>query len=68
MNNQAIVNGSMARDQRADIVALWRQAVLGNAAARRVFLQRIMPAHALPAAPAPIELRPARRQQPRAAA
>jgi hypothetical protein len=70
VNNQTLFNGSVALDPQAEIVELWRQAVLGDAAARRIFLQRIMPASALPALPVPIEFapRPARRQQTRAAA
>jgi hypothetical protein len=70
VNNQTLFNGSVALDPQAEIVELWRQAVLGDAAARQIFLRRIMPESALPTLPALIEFAPrlARPQQTRAAA
>jgi hypothetical protein len=70
MNNQTRQNGSMAIEERVEIVALWRQAVLGDAAARRALLWRIMPASAIEMPPVIIEfdMRRAHRQPDRVAA
>jgi hypothetical protein len=44
MSNRAIQDRSFGMGGQGDIVEIWRQAVLGNAAARRFMLRRIMPA------------------------
>ena len=69
MNNVIIYNAPAKSDTQADIVAVWKQAVLGNASARQAFLQRIMPGAELDgAAAAEVELLDAYRKPNRAAA
>ncbi|HJZ48849.1 MAG TPA: hypothetical protein VKE41_16840 [Roseiflexaceae bacterium] len=70
MNNRTILKGSAALDIRGDIVEVWRQAVLGDAAARRALLRRIMPASLVDVSPAiiDIDVLAARRRPDRAAA
>ena len=52
MSNQIRHNGTAAIEVQDEIVALWRQAVLGDAAARRALLWRMMPASAIEMPPA----------------
>ena len=52
MSNQIRHNRSVAIEEQDAIVALWRQAVLGDAAARRTLLQRMLPASAIEMPPA----------------
>ncbi len=57
MNNRTIQD-SVALDRRHDIVEMWRQAVVGDAAARGAFLLRILPLRALDIPPTTIEFQP----------
>ena len=55
MNKQTRHNGSVAIEEQDEIVTLWRQAVLGSAAARRALLWWMMHASALETSLATIE-------------
>ena len=55
MSNRTLTKGSLL-DTQGDVVEIWRQAVLGNALARRALLRRIMPSSAAGVSPAIIEL------------
>ena len=69
MNNLLVYTAPDAIDTHGDIVALWQQAVLGNAKARQALLKRIMPASAVGMTPAvEIDSLSAYRKQVRAAA
>ena len=68
MNNVITYNAPAKSDTQADIVAMWKQAVLGSASARQAFLQRIMPADALAVALAEVDLLDSYRKPNRAAA
>jgi hypothetical protein len=68
VNKRMTYNGTMAPSTRDDVVDLWRQAVLGDASARRSFLLRIMPQSEMPAAPViEFDSRAGRRRRDRAA-
>jgi len=43
VSNRSMPDRSFGLGVQGDIVEIWRQAVLGNAVARRVLLRRIMP-------------------------
>ena len=43
MSNRSMQDRSFGLGAQGDIVEIWRQAVQGNAVARRVLLRRIMP-------------------------
>jgi hypothetical protein len=58
VNKLSTLNGMMAIDKHDDIVELWRQAVLGQASARRALLSRVMPASERPAAASVIAFAP----------
>lgn len=47
MSNQALQERSVGMAAPGDIVEIWRQAVQGDAPARRALLRRIMPASAI---------------------
>jgi hypothetical protein len=70
MNQQTRRNGSVAIAEQNEFVALWRRAVLGDAAARRGLLWRIMPesAIAMPSAIIEFDMRRVYPQPDRAAA
>ena len=70
MNNRIIYNKSAAVDPQGDIVALWRQAVLGDRAALQAFLRRVMPDDTVDMPPAIVvtDVPFARRRPTRAAA
>jgi len=52
MNIQTIHHKSAAIDREVELVTLWRQAILGDAAALQAFLRRVMPANAVEVSPA----------------
>jgi hypothetical protein len=70
VDTQTIDTGAVAIEEQEGIEALWRRAVLGDAAARRALLWRIMPESAIAMPPTIIEfeMRRAYRQPDRAAA
>jgi hypothetical protein len=70
MNNQTRQHETVAFEEQDQIMALWRQAILADAAARRALLGWIMPVSAIAMAPAVIEfdMRRTHRQPARAAA